>query len=144
MHTDSRLYFGVREGGQVGGGGGAGRGVTHQGGRGGGQAIMAPLWIMRRESDPYLKVNVSRCPCHSPSRLHPLLHYSRWPWPQNNIHLNKPLRLLGTPANLISSEEKATKSCAHSWWFHFPAQSVFCAFVCFLVFVGVFLLVKFN
>lgn len=30
-----------------------------------GEAIMAPLWIMRQKSDPCLKVNISSCPCHS-------------------------------------------------------------------------------
>lgn len=93
---------------------GGGGGGAASPGREGGEAIMAPLWIIRRECDPYLKVNVSSCPCHSPSWLHPLLHYSRWPWPQNNIHLNKPLRLLGTPANLVSLEEREGKSCADS------------------------------
>lgn len=91
-----------------------GEGLTWQREGVGGGAIIVPLWIMRRVCDPYLKVNVSSCPCHSPSQLHPLLHYSRWPWPQNNIHLNKPLRLRGTPTNLVSLEERKGKSCAHS------------------------------
>lgn len=44
-----------------------------------GDAVMALLWIMRQESDPYLKVNVSRCPCCSPSQHCSPLHYRWWP-----------------------------------------------------------------
>lgn len=69
-----------------------------------GEAIMAPLWIMRQECDPYLKVNVSSCPCRSPSLHCSLLYYRWWPWQQliaNNIHLNKPFHLLKILPNLF-------------------------------------------
>lgn len=39
------------------------------------KAIRAPLRIMRQEYDPYLKVNISSCPCRSPSLLSSLLRY---------------------------------------------------------------------
>lgn len=70
-----------------------------------GEAIMAPLWIMRQECDPYLKVNVGSCPCRSPSQHCSLLHYRRWPWQHliaNNIHLNKSFHPVMILTNLIS------------------------------------------
>lgn len=74
-----------------------------------GEAIIAPLWIMRQQCDPYLKVNVGSCPCHSPSLHCSLLHYRWWPWQHliaNNIHLNKPFHPVKILTNFISLGEK--------------------------------------
>lgn len=73
---------------------------------------MAPLRIIGHECDPYLKVNISSCPCRSPSLLSFLLRYRWWPWQHliaNNIHLNKPFHPVKTLTNLISLEKGGKK-----------------------------------
>lgn len=83
-----------------------------------GEAIMAPLWIMRQECDPYFKVNVSSCPCRSPSLHRSLLYYRWWPWQHliaNNIHLNKPFHLPKSLPNLFPLKKKVKKISGGRW-----------------------------
>ncbi len=89
-----------------------------------GEAIMAPLWIMRQECDPYLKVNVSGCPCRSPSQHCSLLRYRWWPWQHliaNNIHLIHPLMIL---TNFISLKTSENFLQLVRWFYFLPVQFV--------------------
>ena len=76
------------------------------------EAITASLWIIRQESDPYLKVNITSCPSRGPSLHCSPLHYRWWPWQQllaNNIHLNKSFHavmILTNPISLLKDSKK--------------------------------------